>query len=120
MGGASRPGREGTEMPKVGDVRRWDFQSDPFQGEYRLVTRLTGRRWVAEYAEPSDELIAEIQKFYLESEHPYLGYHDPFGPERREATRQEAFDQEVLERIERAGAQFELEIVSAAEFARHF
>lgn len=120
MGGASRPEREGAEMPRVGDIRRWDFQSDVFRGEYRLVKRLTGRRWLAETVEPSDELIEEARAYYLDSESPYLGWHDPFGPERREATRQEALDQEILERIARAGVQFQVEIVSAAEFARHF
>lgn len=107
-------------MAKVGDVFRWDFQSDVFRGEYRLVESQGRNVWLAEYLEPSDELIAEATEFYLRSANPYLGYHDPFGPERREATRQEALDEEILDRIERAGQTFRVELVSAARWAEAF
>jgi hypothetical protein len=105
---------------KIGDVLTFDFQSDDFEGEYRLVEHAGGRRWVAEYVEPSDELIDRATAHYLHAAHPYLGYVDPFGPGRREATRQEALDAEILERIERTGRRFQIEFVSAARYAEAF
>ena len=107
-------------MPKVGDTAKWDNQSDVFQGEYRYVEHLGGNRWMIEYLEPSDELIEEIEEYYLRSPQPYLGWFDPFGPGRREATRQEALDEEVMERIERAGRRTEIRIVSREPWAAMF
>lgn len=107
-------------MAKVGDVLTWDLQSDDFQGQYRLVEHQGGRRWLAEYLEPSDELIDRITDYYLNSPSPYLSYVDPFGPGRRRATRQETLDQEIYARIERAGQTFPIEFVSAARYAEAF
>ena len=107
-------------MSKIGDVLKFDFQADVFRGEYRLIEDLGKGLFIAEHVEPSDELIAEATKYYLESESPYLGYHDPFGPERREATRQEALDEEILKRIDYAGETFRVELVSAARYAEMF
>lgn len=107
-------------MNRVGEIHYFDNQSDVFKGQYRIVEHLGGRNYLAEYMEPSDELIAEATDFYLNSPNPYLGYHDPFGPERREATRQEALDEEILERIDRAGQTFRIQFVSQAEWAEAF
>jgi hypothetical protein len=105
---------------QVGSVHRFDGQSDVFHGEYRLVEDLGKGLFVAEYVEPSDALITEAEAFYLHSPQPYLGYHDPFGPERREATRQEALDQEIDDRIDRAGRTFRIRFVSQEAWAAAF
>lgn len=105
---------------KVGDVITWDYQSDVFQGQYRLVEDLGRGTWRAEHLEPNDELIESARAYYLESEHPDLDWIDPFGPERRRATRQESFDMEILGRIKNAGHVFEVQFVSAERYAAAF
>jgi hypothetical protein len=105
---------------KVGDVLTWDYQSDVFKGQYRLVENLGRGVWRAENLEPSDELIEAARAYYLDSENPYLDWIDPFGPERRRATRQESFDAEILVRIENAGHTFEIQFVSAERFNAAF
>lgn len=104
---------------KVGDVLKHDFQSDVFEGEYRLEEDLGGGSWLCANVEPSAELIEAARVYYF-GERPYLGYHDPFGPERREATPQEAWDHEILERIDRAGETFTIKFVSRAKWAEMF
>jgi hypothetical protein len=110
-------------MAKVGDVHRWDYQADVFRGEYRLVENLGRDEWLAEYLEPSDELIEEATAYYLTADPSSwcaVGYHDPFGPERRLRTPQEALDAEILDRIERAGQTLRIRFVSAARYAEAF
>jgi hypothetical protein len=104
---------------KVGDIHKWDYQADVFQGEYRLVEDLGKGSWIIEDLEPSDELIDEAYTSYF-SPGAYLGYHDPFGPERRVATPQEAFDEEILHRIDRAGQRREIQFVSSARYHAMF
>lgn len=103
----------------VGDIFTSDYQSDIYEGQYRLVEDQGNGNWVAEYVEPNDELIERV-RVDMFSEHAYLGYHDPFGPERRIATPQEAFDKEICDRIDRAGRRFELRFVSSATYAAMF
>ncbi len=105
---------------KVGDIHRSDFQSDVFQGEYRLVENKGKGVWVIEYLEPSDEILDAIMQDYLHGEYPMLGYHDAFGPERRRQTRQEACDEEIMRRIDRAGTRSEVRFVSSARYAAAF
>lgn len=105
---------------KVGDVQKYDFQSDMFGGEYRLVEKLPRGIWKCEILAPSDEVIEAIRAFYMDSANPSLGYHDPFGPERRRATRQESMDQEIALRVEQAGDIREMRFVSRSEWSKHF
>lgn len=100
-------------------IRTWDLQSDFFRGQYRLIEDLGGGEWLAEHLEPSDELIAEAEAYYFGPD-PYLGYFDPFGPERRTATPQEALDEEILRRIDDAGETFKIKFVSSAAYAEYF
>lgn len=109
-----------TKTMKVGDIHKWDYQSDVFRGEYRLVEDLGNGRWVIEHLEPSDEILEEIMQDYLYGLNPMLSYHDAFGPERRIQTRQEALDEEVMRRIDRAGERSEVRFVSAARYAEAF
>lgn len=104
---------------QIGDVYKWDYQSDIFQGEYRIVENLGGGRWIIEDVEPSDELIDEVIHYYQQPG-AYLGWHDPFGPERRKATVQEAIDEEILTRIDRTGTRREVKFISAAQYASMF
>jgi hypothetical protein len=107
-------------MMKVGDVLKFDYQSDVFEGEYYLVEDLGGGCWLAANVEPSAELIEAARIYYFEDEHAYLGYHDPFGPERRVATRQEAWDEEIMNRIDRTGEMFKIQFTSRAKWAEMF
>lgn len=107
------------KAPEVGDVFEFDFQSDMFCGSYRLVESLGGNRWIAEHVEPSDELIELIEAYYFKPG-VYLDIYDPYGPNRREKTPQEAFDDEVLQRIERAGERFNLTFVQMPVWAEMF
>jgi len=109
-----------TTTPAVGDILHFDFQSDDFRGQYRLIRDLGRGRFLAEYVEPSDELIDAVVNYYLNSPNPYLDFVDPFGPGRRRATRQEAADAEILRRIEYAGDTFTIEFVSAQRYAAAF
>lgn len=108
-----------TTRPAVGDVRTWDLQSDIFHGSYRLVEHLGRNRWRCERLAPTEEEIDRILDYYTGSS-PYTGYVDPFGPGRRVATVDEAFEAEVAERRERAGATFEVEFVSHDRWAAAF
>lgn len=112
--------RRGTGMLQVGQVMKWDHQSDVFHGEYRLVKDLGGGKWEIEELEPSDELIDEVLDYYLNAAHPYLDYVDPFGPGRRRATRQESADQEIMNRIDRAGTIKVIQFVSQERWASAF
>lgn len=108
---------------EVGNVLRWDFQSDVFRGEFRLLEHLRGSVWRAEYVEPLDALIEEAVAYFLSADPSScaaMGYHDPFGPERRLRTPQEALDAEILDRIEQTGQQFEIAFVSEARWAEAF
>jgi hypothetical protein len=116
--------REAYRYPQrvaTGSVHSFDFQADVFRGQYRVVSfdDRTGV-YTAEYVEPSDGLIEEARAYYLGSAEPYLSWHDPFGPERRRATRQESFDQEIIDRIDRAGQTFQVRFVSAESYAAAF
>lgn len=110
----------------VGDIRKWDFQSDVFEGEYRIVESLEGNRYRIERLEPSDELIERATAYYLESAHPYCGYAEPYNMDGsyssnwRKATRQEALDAEIMKRIDLAGTTLEIEITSNDRFASLF
>jgi hypothetical protein len=104
---------------KVGDIHKWDYQADVFRGEYRLIEDLGKGSWIIEYVEPSDELIDEAYAYYF-GPGAYLGYHDPFGPERREATPQEAFDEEIINRIDRAGQRMTIQFVSSDRYHAMF
>lgn len=95
----------------VGDIRKWSFEADVFEGEYRIIEVLGSDRYRIERLEPSDELIERATHYYLESSRPYCGYVDPFGPNRREATRQEALDKEIMNRIELAGTTLDVRIM---------
>lgn len=107
--GATVTPRRHKQYLEVGTVHAWDYQSDVFEGEYEIVAfhAETGE-YTARHLEPSDELIAKATEHYLTSEGVYLDYVDPFGPGRRLATRQEALDMDILERIEKAGTEFRL------------
>lgn len=109
-------------MAQVGDTMKFDFQSDVFEGEYRLVEDLGNGQFVAEYLEPSDELIDAVLDYYLNTpvERICLGWVDPFGPGRRPATPQETADQEIMKRIDDAGRRFKIEIVSTQRWNEMF
>jgi hypothetical protein len=104
---------------KIGDIMTWDYQSDIYGGQYRLIEDLGGGRFVAEYLEPSDEVIDRIINDFMDG-HGYLDYIDPFGPNRRRVTAQESLDMEIMQRIERAGQTFKIQIVSAATYHAAF
>jgi hypothetical protein len=110
-------------MVKVGDILTWDYDSDVYQGQYRLIMDLGRNTFEAEHLEPSDELIDRVAQYVFNADPESfcaMGYHDPYGPERRLRTPQEALDAEILDRIERAGTTFKVEIVSRERFASHF
>lgn len=107
--------RNQTPAPQVGEIRQFNFQADVYGGRYRLVKHLGGTSWEAEHVEPSDEEIDAIMNDPSE----YAGggvYIMPDGsavfPKGREET--------ALARIDQTGARFNIRIVSAAEFSRHF
>jgi len=56
---------------KVGDVITWDYQSDVFQGQYRLVEDLGRGTWRAEHLEPNDELIESARAIQFVSAERY-------------------------------------------------
>jgi hypothetical protein len=90
-----------TTKPAPGDIRHWDYQSDIFQGRYQLVAESTAVKglWTAMRLEPTDAEIDQI----MACDSPYLGG-----------------EREVLARIDQAGTTFEIRLVSAASFHRHF
>jgi hypothetical protein len=110
---------------RAGEIRKFDFQSDVFEGEYKLVEKLEGNIWLIENLPPSDEMIARIEEVYRGG-HMYLGYHDPFGPERRKREFanpddvQAAIDEEINERRERAGEQTRMRFVSREKWNEMF
>jgi hypothetical protein len=105
----------------TGTVLTHDFQSDDFEGEYEVIgfDEATGM-YTGRHMEPSGKLIAAAEQHYLHSESPYLDYVDPFGPGRRVETRQEAFDREIMGRIEKAGTEFTFQFVSQERWAAMF
>ena len=104
---------------RAGDVVEYDFQADVFRGRFRLVERVGRNRWLVEDLEPDEAETNRILDYYTSAD-AYLGYHDPFGPERRQATPDEAFEREIAERRERAGRRHEIEFISAARYAEYF
>ena len=99
----------------VGQVRRFDYQSDIFRAEYRLVEHLGGNRWLAEYLPPSDEAIEEIlEGAILEHDKGYeYGY---FG----RGDKLELAEREIARRQADAGSTFTISIVSRDAWAAMF
>jgi hypothetical protein len=90
-----------SRKPQAGDILTWDYQSDIYQGRYQLVAESTTTKglWTAMRLEPTDAEIEEI----LADEGSYCGG-----------------EREVLDRIDQAGTTFQIRLVSAASFNRHF
>jgi hypothetical protein len=103
----------------VGQILRHNFQADVYQGEYMLVEDLGGGKWVVENLPPSEELIEAVYAYVSTSPH-HLGYFDPFGPGRREMTRDEAWVAEIEDRMASAGRRSTVQFVSRAAYAAHF
>jgi hypothetical protein len=106
---------------KVGQIVTYDYQSDPFGGQYVIVAKVEGKRnvWLVENLEPTDAILDEIDRTYR-LPGMYLGIFDPFGPARRDNTVEEAIEAEVNDRIERTGHRSEVTFVSQAQFNRAF
>lgn len=104
---------------KPGDIGTWDFQADMFQGQYRFVEQTGRNEWIIEQLPPSEELIERAFQHYS-SPGAYLGIHDPWGPERRDNTPEEAWVEEITNREERAGEQMKIRIVSRATYDAAF
>lgn len=88
-------------MAKVGDIRSFDYQSDIYRGQYRLVRDIGDGVWLAEHLEPTDEMIDAIM-----NDEAMARYRDP--------------ESEVLDRIDQAGTRFRVRLVSASTFASYF
>lgn len=93
---------------QVGDVRTWDYQSDIFQGEYKLVENLGGSLWRAEHLPPSEAVIDRILEVAVN------------GRPGQWMTTIEEVECEIADRVRRAGTTFEIRLVSLRQWAEMF
>lgn len=106
-------------MYTVGQTYQWDMQADVFQGSFKVVADLGGGLFEIERLEPSDEMLDRIEAAYA-SGNVYLGYVDPYGPGRREATPAEAAEIEIERYIALTGTRSKIRAISRAEYDRSF
>jgi len=99
-----------TKTPQVGDVRTWDFQSDTFRGQYRLISHDGGDLWTAERLAPTDEICEAILAYACSVDpatHSWMSDLDQV-------------EAEIEYRRWEAGSTFKIRLVTRDQFDRAF
>ena len=117
---------------KVGETHRWNNESDPFGGQYRVVQNLGGGKWEIEHLPADDQTTGAIFDYWASVE-ARGGMTAPIwdktwaectGDERPQRIGHLTYEQE-LERdlaryAERAGQRMTIKVVSRKQWDAHF
>lgn len=121
-------------MPEVGEVTRWDSQSDSWMQQYRYVEDLGENRWVIETLPPDDEVLERIFDHYVLAEREGFGTMPIWDKTWSECdkdagehpaiightTHAQELEREIRRAEERAGVRMEIQIVSSEQWHQHF
>jgi hypothetical protein len=121
-------------MPEVGEIARWNGQSDVNEQQYRYTRHVGGNRWEIEILPPDDEVYDRILSWtaYREAQGSRTtpiwdkewSECDTDAGEHPQITGWTTYEQELEKEIRRAeewaGTRMEIELVSRDEWAKHF